>query len=158
MYLYYTCALGEELLPDYFVGDASMYQKLHGTLSTNDQSSSTSAGSDEETPKTVFDGIRPLINSDVVKEVGGTFLFRLKGAASGDWFLDLKNNSGSVGPLAEGQEADVTMTMDSDDMVKMFKGEIKPTVAFMTGKLKIAGNIQIAMKLEKLMGQLNSKL
>ena len=149
---------GEELLPDYFIGDGASYKMLHETVGDNRTTDSGTGQGAKDTPKDVFDGIRPLISSNVVQEVKGSFLFKLKGADSGEWFLDLKNNDGSVGPSSEGQEADVTMTMDSEDMVKMFKGEIKPTVAFMTGKLKITGNMAIAMKLEKLMGQLNSKL
>lgn len=37
-------------------------------------------------------------------------------------------------------------------------GKLKPTTAFMTGKLKISGNLQKAMKLEKLMISLKAKL
>lgn len=39
-----------------------------------------------------------------------------------------------------------------------FIGKLKPAGAFMTGKLKISGNLQKAMKLEKLMSSLKSKL
>lgn len=48
--------------------------------------------------------------------------------------------------------------MDSKDFIKMFKGELKATSAFMTGKLKIKGDIGKAMKLEKLMGNVKSKM
>lgn len=37
-------------------------------------------------------------------------------------------------------------------------GKMKATAAFMTGKLKIRGDMGKAMKLEKLMGALQSKL
>jgi putative sterol carrier protein len=37
-------------------------------------------------------------------------------------------------------------------------GKLKPVAAFMTGKLNINGNLQKAMKLEKLMNSLKSKL
>ena len=50
------------------------------------------------------------------------------------------------------------MTMTSEDFVKMFKGELNPTQAFMSGKLKIKGDMMIAMKLEKLMGKMRSQL
>jgi Putative sterol carrier protein len=43
-------------------------------------------------------------------------------------------------------------------VVLFHAGKLKPTGAFMTGKLKISGNMQKAMKLEKLMGMLKSKL
>lgn len=37
-------------------------------------------------------------------------------------------------------------------------GKLKATAAFMTGKLKIKGDMGKAMKLEKLMGKTQSKL
>ena len=66
--------------------------------------------------------------------------------------MDLKNGSGSAG---EGQPSsgagDVTFTMTSDMFVSMFAGKLNPTTAFMTGKLKLKGELGKAMKLEKLM-------
>ena len=50
------------------------------------------------------------------------------------------------------------MTMDSGDFVKMFKGELNPTQAFMGGRLNIKGDMMIAMNLEKLMKTMKSKL
>lgn len=50
------------------------------------------------------------------------------------------------------------MTMQSDVFNKMITGAIKPTTAFMSGKLKIKGDMGLAMKLEKLMSQVKSKL
>ena len=72
--------------------------------------------------------------------------------------MDLKNGNGSVSPALPGQEADVTMTSDSQDLVAMFTGDLNPTMAFMSGKLKIKGNMAAAMQLEKLMGKVKSKL
>ena len=43
-------------------------------------------------------------------------------------------------------------------VVLFHAGKLKPVGAFTTGKLKISGNLQKAMKLEKLMGMLKSKL
>ena len=57
-----------------------------------------------------------------------------------------------------GGAASCTMTLDSDNFVALFKGELNPTQAFMAGKLKIKGDMMVAMKLEKLMGQMKSKL
>lgn len=51
------------------------------------------------------------------------------------------------------------MTLDSEDFIKMFKGELKAVSAFMSGKLKIQGDMALAMKLEKLMNKMDrSKL
>ncbi len=40
----------------------------------------------------------------------------------------------------------------------MFKGELNPAQAFMGGQMKIKGDIMVAMKLEKLMKKMKSKL
>lgn len=70
----------------------------------------------------------------------------------GKWHLDLKNGAGAAGPgEAPSGEADVTMTMVTEDFIKMFAGKLNATSAFMSGKLKIKGNLGLAMKLEKLM-------
>jgi len=80
------------------------------------------------------------------------------GADKGQWYLDLKNGSGSCGEGAAPNGADCEMSLDSEDFAKMFKGELKAVSAFMGGKLKIKGDMGLAMKLEKLMNQMNSKL
>lgn len=79
---------------------------------------------------------------------------------TGQYYLDLKNGSGSAGAGAPPNgKSDVSFSMDSDDFVKMFNGELKATAAFMSGKLKIKGDMGKAMKLEGLMKQLKkSKL
>ena len=40
----------------------------------------------------------------------------------------------------------------------MFSGALNPTTAFMSGQMKIKGDIAKAMKLESLMKQMKSKL
>lgn len=74
------------------------------------------------------------------------------------WYLDMKEGSGKVGQGPPPSPAGCTMTMDSEDFVKMFAGQMKPTTAFMMGKLKIQGDMGLAMKLEKLMGKMRSNL
>lgn len=37
----------------------------------------------------------------------------------------------------------------------VFSGKLKPTMAFMSGKLRIKGDMTLAIKLEKLMGRMN---
>ncbi|KAF4527045.1 hypothetical protein B566_EDAN001594 [Ephemera danica] len=74
------------------------------------------------------------------------------------WYLELKTGKGAVGKGDPPSGADATLSMNSKDFADMFAGKLKPAGAFMTGKLKISGNLQKAMKLEKLMGHLKSKM
>lgn len=70
----------------------------------------------------------------------------------------MKNGNGSFGKGEPNQPADAVLTMESKNFFDMFTGKLKPASAFMMGKLKIDGNLQTAMKLEKLMSSLKSKL
>ena len=44
----------------------------------------------------------------------------------------------------------VTISMDDNDLIKMFKGELNAMMAFMTGKLKVDGDLMMAQKLANL--------
>jgi putative sterol carrier protein len=53
----------------------------------------------------------------------------------------------------EDAPADTTITVAKDDLEAMARGELDPTMAFMTGKLKIDGDMSLAMKLQPIMAQ-----
>ncbi|XP_051043853.1 hydroxysteroid dehydrogenase-like protein 2 isoform X1 [Phodopus roborovskii] len=111
-------------------------------------------GAVEETFRIVKDSL----SDDVVKATQAVYQFELSGEDGGTWFLDLKSKGGKVGHGEPSDRADVVMSMTTDDFVKMFSGKLKPTMAFMSGKLKIKGNMALAIKLEKLMTHMNSRL
>jgi putative sterol carrier protein len=49
-----------------------------------------------------------------------------------------------------GGDADTTIETSDETMMAVIKGEQNPTTAYMTGKLKIKGDMGAAMKLQKL--------
>lgn len=48
-------------------------------------------------------------------------------------------------------EADCTITMSLDDFMDLVSGDLNPTAAFMQGKLKIAGDMSVAMSLSQIL-------
>lgn len=69
----------------------------------------------------------------------GTAKFEITGA--GSIFVDADG-------VREGDdEADVTMIASVETFRGILEGDVNPTMAFMTGKLKIEGNMGMAMKL-----------
>lgn len=50
------------------------------------------------------------------------------------------------------EEADVTMTASADVFKGIISGDTSPTMAFMTGKLAVDGNVGLAMKLASALG------
>ncbi len=53
----------------------------------------------------------------------------------------------------ENSPADCTITVSKDDLVAMTTGELDPTTAFMTGRLKIAGDMSAAMALQPILSR-----
>jgi len=57
-----------------------------------------------------------------------------------------------AGARAGDEEADVTLTADSDTFEAIMAGDLNPTAAFMTGKLAIEGDMGAAMRLGAVLG------
>jgi len=89
-------------------------------------------------------------NPDEAKKVGAIYKFNITGDDGGTWVVDLKNDPPSV---KEGDgEAECTITMSGSDSVDLVNGKLNGQMAFMSGKLKIQGNMQLAMKLQQVIG------
>jgi len=116
----------------------------------------TTEGGSGDPIEAVFDAISVVLNEDLVKKTNAVYGFTLSDQKS-EWYLDLKNGAGSCGKGKAPVETDATLTMTSANFNKMFAGKLKPTAAFMSGRLKIAGNMGKAMKLEKLMGKMQTR-
>jgi putative sterol carrier protein len=56
------------------------------------------------------------------------------------------------GATASDAEADVTLTASADVFRAILEGDQSPTVAFMTGKLTVDGNMGLALKLSSVLG------
>lgn len=159
----YAIKPGHPLLPDFFLDEFpdTITQKMesHGAApqlkeEKRQSPSKPRSGAVEET----FRVVKNSLSDDIVKATQAVYKFELSGEDGGTWFLDLKNKSGSAGYGEPSGQADVVMNMSAEDFVKMFSGSLKPTMAFMSGKLKIKGNMVLAIKLEKLMTQMHAKL
>merc|ERR1712232_1478336 len=94
----------------------------------------------------------------IVKQVKAVILWNVKGKSSSKhWTVDLKNGNGFVKEGKHGKP-DVTITIGDQDYVNLVLGKLNPQQAFMSGKLKLKGNMSVAMKLDKVIGAQRSKL
>ncbi|MFN4098665.1 MAG: SCP2 sterol-binding domain-containing protein [Pararhodobacter sp.] len=57
-----------------------------------------------------------------------------------------------AGVRAGDEETDVTLTASAETFEGMMNGDVNPTMAFMSGKLKIDGSMGQAMKLASVLG------
>ena len=92
----------------------------------------------------ITDGMRERIGEDC--GLNATLKFDFGG--DGVVFVDAKTVPNVVSN--EDEDADCTITITRDNFLALSKGELDPTTAFMMGKLKIAGNMGIAMKLQSI--------
>ena len=53
---------------------------------------------------------------------------------------------------SEAKDAECTIKITKEDLVDLAKGDLNPMTAFMTGKIKIDGDMSVAMKLQSLLG------
>ena len=85
---------------------------------------------------------------DPAKTAGmnNSYLFDIDGA--GKWKVDVRE--GKVTVTEGGEDADAFISTSQETFEKITTGEQNPTSAYMTGKLKVKGDMGAAMKLQKL--------
>ncbi|TML74174.1 MAG: SCP2 sterol-binding domain-containing protein [Actinobacteria bacterium] len=93
-----------------------------------------------------FDGLESRINPDKTAGMNNSYLFDIDGA--GKWKVEV--NDGKVRVSEGGEHADAVISTSEETFEKIASGEQNPTSAYMTGKLKVKGDMGAAMKLQKL--------
>lgn len=76
-------------------------------------------------------------------KLNGTFDGSAKFTIEGEGSIVLDES----GVRAADDETDVTLIASADTFQDILSGDLNPTMAFMTGKLKVEGNMGMAMKL-----------
>lgn len=92
-------------------------------------------------------------NPDKAKSVGAVYLYNIteNGKTVKQWTLDLKSGLTVYQGEPKSGKADTTMTVSDDDLIEIAAGTLSPQVAYLKGKIKIAGNIMLAQKLGPLL-------
>jgi putative sterol carrier protein len=98
------------------------------------------------TTKEFFDNLETRVDPAKTAGMNNSYVFDIEGA--GKWKVDVQDGSVKVTEGAE--DADVTITASEETFDKIVKGEQNATSAYMTGKLKVKGDMGAAMKLQKL--------
>ena len=72
--------------------------------------------------------------------------FKFSGKEAGNWYAEIKDGAVKVSP-GEHAAPRMTLSADSDDYLALFTGQLDPMQAFMQGKLKLQGDLNLAMKM-----------
>ncbi|HWW10089.1 MAG TPA: SCP2 sterol-binding domain-containing protein [Candidatus Acidoferrales bacterium] len=104
------------------------------------------------TPTEVFSEIDTRLQADPSKSKGvnAVYAFDLSGDDGGQYHIALKDGTADVGQGAP-ENPNITITMKSEDFVDLALGKLDGTMAFMSGKIKIKGDMGLAMKLQSVL-------
>jgi putative sterol carrier protein len=96
--------------------------------------------------RSFFEGLPSRIDPAKVAGMRNSYVFDVEGA--GTWTVRVEDGAVAVREGAE--DADCTISATEDTFRQIVAGEQNPTTAYMTGKLKVRGDMGAAMKLQKL--------
>ena len=93
-----------------------------------------------------FEELPARVDSSRIEGMKQSYLFDVEG--EGVWLVDVRDGKVTV---TEGTSpADATIKTSGETFTKIVEGTQNPTTAYMTGKLRVDGDLGAAMKLQKL--------
>jgi putative sterol carrier protein len=101
-----------------------------------------------DSAKEFFDTLPSRVDSSKLGGIDNSYLFDVTGA--GTWLVDVRN--GALTVTEGGADADTTITVSEENFLKLASGKQNPMTAYMTGKIKVKGDMGAATKLQKIFG------
>jgi putative sterol carrier protein len=105
------------------------------------------------TAQEIFDTVIPkrlTDKPDIATKINASYKFNVTGDGGGTWVVDLTQPGGKI-TQGDGP-AKCTITIAAKDLIEVVNGKLNPQMAFMSGKLKVAGDMGLALKLGSLLG------
>jgi putative sterol carrier protein len=101
------------------------------------------------TVKEFFELLPSRLDSDAAEGLNAVYQFDLSGAEGGQYILTIQEG---VCQVSEGVHADphVVFSMAGEDCIRILRGQLNGPAAAMSGRLKISGDIGLAMQLRAL--------
>jgi putative sterol carrier protein len=99
-----------------------------------------------ESVKQFFESLASRADTSKTAGMNNTYVFDIQGA--GTWTVAVRD--GKVEVTEGAGDADTTFSTSAENFERIVNGEQNPTTAYMTGKLKVKGDMGAAMKLQKL--------
>lgn len=106
----------------------------------------SSGESDNSTPQEVFNGMRKNFHAEKAEGVHVRYAFQLSGPNGGDWFVEVSDGKCKI-DQGKIENPDVTFIASDQDWVALSNGKLKGWWAYLTGRLKIRGDQNLARKL-----------
>jgi len=99
------------------------------------------------TPSELFSELAGHFDSEKWGDEDAVLAFDISGESGGNWVATVAGGQIAVRE-GEADDADMTMVCTDEDLMGMVNGDLNPVSAFMAGKVRIKGNMSLAMKLQ----------
>ena len=99
----------------------------------------------EESLKEMYKSFKP----EIAGKLNASYLFDVSGANGGKWTLEITNGKCELKPGAQSNPT-VTISISDQDWLAIHKGKLNSQMAFMMGKLRVSGDMGLAMKLQSM--------
>ena len=96
----------------------------------------------------VFDMMPGAFLPDKAGDAKAVTQYVVTGDGGGNWYVVVADGKCTVEQGDHGSP-DITITMTDKNFIDFMNGDLNPTAALMTRKLKLEGNMGLAMKMEK---------
>ena len=95
-----------------------------------------------------FDSLEGRLDPSKTAGMTNSYVFEIDGA--GTWRVDVDDGKVTVAEGDGDSDADATIAASEDTFEQIAAGDLNATTAYMTGKLKVRGDMGAAMKLSRL--------
>jgi putative sterol carrier protein len=85
--------------------------------------------------------------AEKAQDVDAVIHFKFTGAEPGEWNAVIKDGKAEVARGIPHSKPTMTLTSDSSDFIDILTGQMDGMQAFMQGKVKLAGDLTLAMKM-----------
>ena len=100
----------------------------------------------------LFNSMPGRFQADKAEGTNMGILFDLSGDDGGQYFVNINDGKLDVSPGAPAAAPSATVKMSAEDFSAMSSGALNPMMAFMTGKIKVDGDLNSGMKFQSLVG------
>jgi putative sterol carrier protein len=101
-------------------------------------------------PDQIVEALPQYLVPEKAGSTNATIQFDLSGDAGGKWWVKIHDGVAESGKGEPPDAANLTLMADAADWVKIMLGQLDGTAAFMQGKLKIKGDMGLAIKMQSL--------
>ncbi|XP_042741615.1 stomatin-like protein 1 isoform X3 [Lagopus leucura] len=100
----------------------------------------------------LLSAVEPILSEALVSQVGASYQVDiiLPGGTRSTFFIDLSSGSGRAGCGVLQGSPDVVLEVAEEDLQELMLGELRPLAAYMSGRLRVQGDLQLALRLEEL--------